>query len=79
MFTGLHQENMVLRLREEEREEFLKLSGAQPFEPMPGRKMREDVVVPPRMLDDRDTLRWWVGRAFVYGVALPPKEKEKKQ
>lgn len=46
MFAGLHEVGMVLRLSEEQRAEFHRLKDAKQFEPMPGRVMREYVVVP---------------------------------
>jgi len=73
MFSGLHQETMILRLPDGERQEFLRLDGASPFEPLPGRPMREYVVVPDAMLDEPDTLRAWLERSFRYAHSLPPK------
>jgi TfoX/Sxy family transcriptional regulator of competence genes len=75
MFMGLHQSNMVLRLGEESRQEFLNLPGAHTFEPMAGRPMREYVVVSPSLLGDHDRLKPWVKRALEYGASLKPKEK----
>src|SRR5258708_38738411 len=49
MFLGLHQNRIVLRLSEEDRENFIKSSRATIFEPMPGRQMKEYVVVPETM------------------------------
>src|SRR5579871_2619549 len=77
MFMGLHQEDMVLRLPEESRAELLKTSGARIFEPMPGRPMREYVVVPPSLLADRKKLAPWVAKALEYGATLKPKAKAK--
>src|SRR5437016_8744295 len=51
MFAGLFQDSMILRLGEADR---LALSkrGGRPFEPMPGRPMREYVVVPAKVVGD---------------------------
>jgi TfoX/Sxy family transcriptional regulator of competence genes len=76
MFMGLHQEDMVLRLPEDARTELLKTSGARIFEPMPGRPMREYVVVPPALLKDRGKLTAWARKALEYGSSLPPKSKK---
>ena len=46
MFCGCHQENVVLRLGEEDRAKLLQEEGARVFEPMPGRPMKEYVVAP---------------------------------
>ena len=74
MFTGLHQENLFLRLSEADRAEFLKLDGARMFEPM-GRPMCEYVIVPPALLASSELLDPWLERAFQYAASLPPKEK----
>jgi len=76
MFMGLHQEDMILRLPEDARTELLGVAGAHIFEPMPGRPMREYVVVPPALLKDRGKLAEWAERALEYGSSLPPKSKK---
>jgi len=78
LFMGLHQENMLLRLPEDSRTKLLETAGARIFEPMPGRPMREYVVVPPSMLNDRKKLEPWVAKALEYAVTLKPKGKSKK-
>jgi TfoX/Sxy family transcriptional regulator of competence genes len=74
MFMGLHQENLILRLPEQLRSEFLSIKGASVFEPMPGRPMREYVVVPEPMLADSSALRVWTGRSLEYAASLPSKK-----
>ena len=76
MFAGLHEAGMVLRLPEEQHAEFLRLKGAQPFEPMPGRVMREYVVVPKILLHRPEKLRTWVERSLAYVSSLPVKAKK---
>jgi len=76
MFAGLHEEGMVLRLPDEQRAEFLRLKGAEHFEPMPGRVMREYVVVPGVLLNAPDRLRAWVKKSLAYGSSLPAKPKK---
>jgi TfoX/Sxy family transcriptional regulator of competence genes len=73
MFAGLHQAGMVLRLPDEQRAEFLRLKGAKQFEPMPGRVMREYVVVPNVLLNEVDQLRAWVEKSLTYVSSLPAK------
>jgi len=75
MFAGLHQAGMVLRLPEEQRAEFLRLEGAKPFEPMPGRVMREYVLVPAVLLNAPDQLRTWVEKSLAFVLSLPAKPK----
>ncbi len=73
LFMGLFQESMILRLAEEQRAQFMKLYDARPFEPMPGRPMREYVAVPQSMLGDKKELAAWVATALAYGASLKPK------
>jgi TfoX/Sxy family transcriptional regulator of competence genes len=73
MFAGLHQEDMILRLGEADRAQLLKRPGAKLFEPMPGRPMREYVVVPPPLLDSETQLNTWLEKALTYTRSLPPK------
>ncbi|MGZ3512512.1 MAG: TfoX/Sxy family protein, partial [Thermodesulfobacteriota bacterium] len=75
MFAGLHEAGMVLRLPEEQRDEFLRLKGAKQFEPMPGRVMREYAVVPEVLLDSPERLRAWVEKSLAYISSLPAKPK----
>jgi TfoX/Sxy family transcriptional regulator of competence genes len=76
MFAGLHEAGMVLRLPDEQRAEFLRLNKAKPFEPMPGRVMREYVVVPKALLNAQEQLRAWVEKSLAYVLALPAKPKK---
>src|SRR5437867_1257096 len=62
MFTGLFQESMILRLPADDRDDLMKHSGAKPFEPMPGRAMKEYVVVPPSIISSDSQLGAWLGK-----------------
>jgi TfoX/Sxy family transcriptional regulator of competence genes len=75
MFAGLHEERCVLRLDDARRAALLAEPGARAFEPMPGRMMREYVVVPSRLVAERGALMKWLAEAFRYARALPPKAK----
>lgn len=77
MFMGLHNNNMILRLAEKDRADFVKLGG-KPFEPMPGRVMKEYVVVPKEMIKSR-SLKAWIDRSLGYTSALPSKQKKAKK
>jgi TfoX/Sxy family transcriptional regulator of competence genes len=57
MFASLHEAGMVLRLPDEKRAELIRIKGASQFEPMPGRVMREYVVVPKVLLNAPEKLR----------------------
>jgi TfoX/Sxy family transcriptional regulator of competence genes len=76
MFAGLHEAGMVLRLPDEQRAEFLRLKGAEQFEAMPGRVMREYVVVPGVLLNAPEQLRAWVEKSLAYVLSLPTKPKK---
>ena len=73
MFMGLHEHRFILRLPEDERSALLALEGAEVFEPMGGRPMREYVAVPPTLLADPAALEPWVEKARAYAGSPPPK------
>jgi TfoX/Sxy family transcriptional regulator of competence genes len=76
MFTGLHATNMIVRLAEPERSELLAIDGARIFEPMPGRPMREYVVLPDAILRDDEQLQTWLDKSFAFASSLPIKERK---
>ena len=78
LFAGVWQETMMLRLSEDERAE-VTAAGGRPFEPMPGRAMKEYVALPPGMMADRDVASLWVRKAAAYAASLPPKEKKPRK
>jgi TfoX/Sxy family transcriptional regulator of competence genes len=78
LFAGVWQETMMLRLSEDERAE-IAAAGGRPFEPMPGRAMKEYVALPPDMMADRDVAAAWVRKAAAYAASLPPKEKKPRK
>jgi TfoX/Sxy family transcriptional regulator of competence genes len=59
MFSGLHQSSMIVRLSDEDRAVFM-TQGARPFEPMPGRPMKEYVVVPLAVISNEEQLDAWL-------------------
>ena len=78
MFAGVWQDTMMLRLSEDDRAEITS-AGGKPFEPMPGRAMKEYVALPPDMIADHGVAAAWVGRAAAYAASLPPKEKKPRK
>lgn len=76
MFSGLHEERVIVRLPEDARREVATLGGA-PFEPMPGRPMKEYMVLPAAVISDPEALRGWVARAFAFARSLAPKASKK--
>ena len=73
MLGGLFQDSMMLRLSADDRATIKDQAGAKPFEPMPGRVMREYVVVPEAIVKSKAQLKAWVGRALAYTGSLPAK------
>lgn len=78
MLCGLFQDRLMLRLSDADRAKFLKLPGAKPFAPMPGRVMKEYVEVPPDILKSEAELKKWLKRGLAYAQTLPPKAKKVK-
>ena len=79
MFAGLFRDSMILRLSEEDRAALARRHHALPFEPMPGRAMREYLVVPPQLLRSSADLDRWIKKAQAYARSLPPKRKRSKR
>jgi len=77
MCCGVHDDHLFLRLAEQDREQLLaQWPDARRFEPLPGRVMREYVVLPPALLESGVTLREWLARSFAYASSLPPKARK---
>ena len=79
MFAGLFEDKLFLRLSEDDRASLLRHRGTAPFEPMPGRPMREYVVVSSTILKSKTQLNTWLGKAFAYAQSLPPRSKSKRK
>jgi TfoX/Sxy family transcriptional regulator of competence genes len=77
MFTGLHEERMVVRLPEAARRRLLRERGATSFEVL-GRVMREYVVLPPAVLKSPARAKRWTRAAFDYALTLPAKTSPPK-
>src|SRR6266849_3044937 len=75
MFTGLFADKMFVRLPEDSRAELMGIGGS-PFEPMPGRPMRDYVVIPNTIVAKPSELKAWAGKALRYGSSLPAKKKK---
>ena len=73
MFTGLFAAGWFVRLAEPDRARLLALDGASIFSPMPGRPMREYVVLPASVVADVDALQPWLDAALDHAGSLPAK------
>ncbi len=77
-FSGVHEDRLLVRLNEKDRAElWAQHPDAQLFEPMPGRVMKEFVVLPQGVVDNRKELLHWLERGHAYSAGLPPKKKKK--
>lgn len=74
LFFGVFGADVFVRLGPEDRAEAAKLPGSRPFAPMAGRPMREYVVLPPAVLEDRKQATRWVAKAVEFTDRLPAKE-----
>ncbi|MGE3954061.1 MAG: TfoX/Sxy family protein [Parachlamydiales bacterium] len=66
LFTGLHEENWIIRLPPEAREEL----GTPNFQPM-GRVMREYVLLPKET--QGEAVHQWLAKSIEFVSGLPPK------
>lgn len=76
MFVALFGDRVAIRLPEEAREELAQVPGADSFEPMPGRAMKEYVVLPQAWREDLPLARAWVDRSLAWTGELPAKRKK---
>ncbi len=79
MFCGLFEDQFIVRLPDAERAAFLKQPGAKVFEPMPGRPMKEYVLIPPAVVEREALLGGWLRQSLDYVGGLPPRAKKAKK
>jgi TfoX/Sxy family transcriptional regulator of competence genes len=80
MFTGVHSDEINVRLAEADRARFLAdYKGARIFSPMKGMEMKEYVVVPPSVAKDSKLLASWIRKGFEFASSLPPKKSKPKK
>jgi TfoX/Sxy family transcriptional regulator of competence genes len=78
MFVGIHENKIIIRLSEKDRGEIIAGDKrAKPFEPMPGRVMKEYIALPESIYNDRNKLVEWLTRSYGYTSALPAKERKR--
>lgn len=75
MFMRVRRSQFVLRLSEAHRTELLRQPGTAVFEAIPGRPMKEYIVLPPSVLRDSRVLQHWVQRSYEYAAGLTPQAK----
>jgi TfoX/Sxy family transcriptional regulator of competence genes len=74
LFTGLHEQRLIVRLPEAQRAALLRTNGAQPFAVM-GRTMREYVAIDNPLARAPRQIGAWMKKALAYAQALPPKTR----
>jgi TfoX/Sxy family transcriptional regulator of competence genes len=72
MFTGLHEQRLIVRLGDQQRAAVLKQPDAEPFVVM-GRTMREYVAFRDGRALARRELSKWIKKGLDYARTLPPK------
>lgn len=75
MTVGVHGNDLFVRLPETDQVRAFRQKGFRHLEPMPGRPMKDYVVLPASLLSSREKLRGWVEAAVRHTAALPPKKK----
>ncbi len=73
MFTGLHEENWVLRLPPDMREHLINEHQAKQFQPMPNRTMKEYIIIPKAIISCQKALQSLIAKSIDYVKSLPPK------
>jgi TfoX/Sxy family transcriptional regulator of competence genes len=76
MFAGLFGDDVFVRL-DDAGQARITAQGGSAFAPMPGRPMRDYVVLPDAMTSDRSGLRTALAESLGHTVALPPKAPKK--
>lgn len=73
MCVGTFGTDLFVRLSEPDIQALSKVEGVRTFEPLPGRSMKQYLVLPPSLLRDAKSSRKWVRRSIEYALSLPPK------
>jgi TfoX/Sxy family transcriptional regulator of competence genes len=79
MLACVFQDRIMVRLSEADRADAISNVGGKPFEPSPGRAMREYVELPPHVAGDPPQLNAWLQRGRAYVQTLPRKKKRTKR
>jgi TfoX/Sxy family transcriptional regulator of competence genes len=77
MACGVFQSSLMMRLSETDRAEFLEKYHTKLFEPMPGRPMKEYVLIPESLMNEPGKLSPWIKRSLDFTGSLLNKERVK--
>ena len=78
LFMGLYGPDVFVRLPEDERATLTE-HGGSPFSPMPGRPMKEYVVLPEAWRGQPDRVREWARRSVEWAEELPAKQPKPRK
>jgi hypothetical protein len=73
MFGGLFGDDFFIRLPEPERSEFIARKDGRPFEPTPGRVMKDYALVSTEFAADEPALKALFRRSLAHAKTLPEK------
>jgi len=76
MFAGVFGDGVFARLPPALRADFERDHGAKPFEPMPGRPMKDYLGIPEAVIADEAAFAATLGAAWTHTASLPPKVKQ---
>lgn len=80
MFTGAHQDEIFLRLSEKDKEKIMKeFDEVLPFEPMPGKQMKEYISIPENIFSDPEIFNEWLGKSYNFASTIIKKPKKIKK
>jgi TfoX/Sxy family transcriptional regulator of competence genes len=79
MFAGVYGQQLFLRLPPEARGTLATELEAKPFEPIPGRPMKEYVAMPEAIWRDTAAMDEWMRRSVEFVAAMPPKQPKPKK
>ena len=71
MCVGTYGTDLFVRLGEADIRTLSKVPGVRHFEPMPGRPMKQYLVLPRSLLEKPIQARKWVVRSIEYALSLP--------
>ncbi len=77
MFAGVWGDRVNVRVGSDVVGELVDTGVADPFEPMPGRPMKEYVLLSAASVSDDGGLQSWVERGLEFAECLPPKPKRR--
>jgi len=76
MLSCIFQDRIMVRLSPADRELATAKVGARPFEPSPGRAMREYVELPTKVIGNASGLRSWLERGRQFVATMPVKKRK---